>query len=734
MSFASLFSGPPNKGLPVADCASNERETAGAVKAEINLDRNTAAKKKRKKKKKGGGNGWIDVHSRNGQQKIFGQRHITLPSHEADLDEEHRPRVRGKVEWYWNYNGHTEDNYSSVNRRKRKKKWNNHSNQNKTDFACEEDQDQWVSEAAPPTSPPFSFPRQMRGLSLKKEKKIDIGGHEKPRKTRFRERNQEMPGPGQIGRGQRGRDGGGMSQGHGFWKNKPYGRNCGNGRGRKGGMGEAKPKEEKKVFLSEDYINRHTVEAQGRRVCKYFLRGTCVRGDQCNFEHATNVKMMAVCKFYVQGYCTKDPCIYMHEEFPCRFFHTGTTCYQGDACRFSHEPLTDLTRELLEQSLNPEPVKTEESDPMVQDDSSFPLPPSPLPPVAKLTIDMADNVVTVRPNFYNSTPLTECQPQGSSTLPQSWEGLNIQSEKRTIPARSPGLERRPQMQTHSPAVPHFKMERNLEAVQDELLSSPVEEGPKPVTSVLKTLFLHLCSAYEDPQNSARETGVSASASGTDEHVNEQPGTLPAKKTQAPGMVPINQGTDVCDRPFDAEAQSGQHKGESAPFYTPLSAQDRERKVEEEGRLRDKPVLVPLDAIPGMARRDPRPAPRAAAVTLPLPPFAYTVERDAEEPVPLPPQVGTSPQSGSPTRHFPHPLADTPEHASCSWTSPRNLPQVAFSAVHKLPVPALAGLIHPTYSKGRAVKSEGEDPAARETQTKGNVLKGLFTTLLPAGDL
>uniref|UniRef100_A0A0E9WMF4 Uncharacterized protein n=1 Tax=Anguilla anguilla TaxID=7936 RepID=A0A0E9WMF4_ANGAN len=74
MSFASLFSGPPNKGLPVADCASNERETAGAVKAEINLDRNTAAKKKRKKKKKGGGNGWIDVHSRNGQQKIFGQR------------------------------------------------------------------------------------------------------------------------------------------------------------------------------------------------------------------------------------------------------------------------------------------------------------------------------------------------------------------------------------------------------------------------------------------------------------------------------------------------------------------------------------------------------------------------------------------------------------------------------------------------------------------------------------
>lgn len=92
--------------------------------------------------------------------------------------------------------------------------------------------------------------------------------------------------------------------------------------------------------MSKEFINQHTVEHNGRYICKYFLEGRCIKvqsklrsrlfgvlmerlqrfsvftqGEQCKFEHELVVpdKKKELCKFYLQGYCSKgDHCIYMH--------------------------------------------------------------------------------------------------------------------------------------------------------------------------------------------------------------------------------------------------------------------------------------------------------------------------------------------------------------------------------------------------------------------------------------
>lgn len=56
------------------------------------------------------------------------------------------------------------------------------------------------------------------------------------------------------------------------------------------------------------------------------MEGKCSRGSDCPYSHAAlPPRKMELCKFYLMDCCAKkEKCLYLHKDFPCKFFHTGT--------------------------------------------------------------------------------------------------------------------------------------------------------------------------------------------------------------------------------------------------------------------------------------------------------------------------------------------------------------------------------------------------------------------------
>lgn len=62
------------------------------------------------------------------------------------------------------------------------------------------------------------------------------------------------------------------------------------------------------------------------------------QGEDCIYSHEVLPPMkFELCKFYQMDCCAKgDKCLYMHSDFPCKFYHTGLPCPAGDNCKFAH--------------------------------------------------------------------------------------------------------------------------------------------------------------------------------------------------------------------------------------------------------------------------------------------------------------------------------------------------------------------------------------------------------------
>lgn len=87
-------------------------------------------------------------------------------------------------------------------------------------------------------------------------------------------------------------------------------------------------------------------------------RGTNSNRNENRPDDDKNRKM-ELCKFYLMDCCAKrDKCLYMHADFPCKFYYLGIRCSLNERnnCKFLHgKPLTDNLRAILLKHLETAP-------------------------------------------------------------------------------------------------------------------------------------------------------------------------------------------------------------------------------------------------------------------------------------------------------------------------------------------------------------------------------------------
>ncbi|XP_034754421.1 uncharacterized protein LOC117960551 isoform X2 [Etheostoma cragini] len=161
-------------------------------------------------------------------------------------------------------------------------------------------------------------------------------------------------------------------------------------------------------FMTPEFKVQHAVLVDGRLVCRYFLYGRCIKADECQLEHIQgyNDLIKEVCKFYIQGHCTKqESCPYMQQSFPCKFFHRNGKCTQGADCKFSHEPLNDVTNPLLNETLkrdNELYEQKQQQQQLAEQESSAQPDNANEPEVIEANRTPDTLLQPIRPNFYNS--------------------------------------------------------------------------------------------------------------------------------------------------------------------------------------------------------------------------------------------------------------------------------------------------------------------------------------------
>uniref|UniRef100_A0A1A8Q6V3 C3H1-type domain-containing protein n=1 Tax=Nothobranchius rachovii TaxID=451742 RepID=A0A1A8Q6V3_9TELE len=197
---------------------------------------------------------------------------------------------------------------------------------------------------------------------------------------------------------------------------------------KKDGRDDKDIRQEKPRFMTPEFMDQNALLVDGRLLCRHFLWGRCIKAEECQLEHVQghNDLIKESCKFYIQGFCWKgESCPYMHKSFPCKFFHRKRTCLHEENCKFSHDPLNEVTEKLLDEVLKQEKEYFELSKEAKQDSSEQPT----------SETDVVDANLDVLPqplSFYNSTGA-----QTETNIHQADEGGSVAAEPHCSPSNSP---------------------------------------------------------------------------------------------------------------------------------------------------------------------------------------------------------------------------------------------------------------------------------------------------------
>ena len=96
-------------------------------------------------------------------------------------------------------------------------------------------------------------------------------------------------------------------------------------------------------------MSRQKLEEKFRTVvCRHWLRGLCMKGEQCEFLHQYDMARMPVCRWGEN--CKVKDCPYKHvaedDKPQCVFYQQGF-CVHGTACRYRHYKQAPEKRPLI---------------------------------------------------------------------------------------------------------------------------------------------------------------------------------------------------------------------------------------------------------------------------------------------------------------------------------------------------------------------------------------------------
>ncbi|XP_064820787.1 mucin-2-like isoform X2 [Oncorhynchus masou masou] len=178
-----------------------------------------------------------------------------------------------------------------------------------------------------------------------------------------------------------------------------------------------------KKNMTKEFKDQNALEIDGRLICRHFLRGKCIKGDDCQLEHAldVNYSINEVCKFYVQGSCSKgESCIYMHKRFPLQVLP-----YLREV--LPRRPVQALKRDkdIEELAKNDKSISMEE--PVATKESAT-------AEETKPGIDIFLN--PLRPNFYNSSCPSEPHAEECTTVYQNEVSAEVVEKEIAPPTAS----------------------------------------------------------------------------------------------------------------------------------------------------------------------------------------------------------------------------------------------------------------------------------------------------------